>query len=110
MNMTIGDMKISDPILDSLLNACLVFEPQQRPSAHQIMQLQDQLETQAFGYARSRFAMELINEEVPAHQYDSYAKADPIFAQICSVQNGDYLADQILSYSMSGQQMGDETD
>ena len=54
--------------------------------------------------------MELINEEVPAHQYDNYKKADPIFAQICSVKDADSLADQILSYSMSGQQMGDETD
>lgn len=44
MNMTIGDMKINDPLVDSLLNACLVYEALQRPSAHQIMQLQDRLE------------------------------------------------------------------
>ena len=54
--------------------------------------------------------MELINEEVPAHQYDNYKKADPIFAQICSVKDADSLPDQIISYSLSGQQMGDETD
>ena len=39
MNMTIGDMKINDPLLDELLNACLVYEQQRRPNATQIMQL-----------------------------------------------------------------------
>lgn len=69
MSMTIGDMKINDPLVDRLLNACLVFEPSQRPSARQIMQMQDQLETQAFGFPRSRYAMELINGEVPPDRY-----------------------------------------
>ena len=32
--MTIGDMKISDPLVDQLLNACMVYDPKQRPSAH----------------------------------------------------------------------------
>ena len=61
MNMTIGDMKIKDALVDQLLNACLVYDPKHRPSARQIMQLQDQLEVQKFGYARSRAAMELVN-------------------------------------------------
>ena len=64
MNMTIGEMKINDVLIDQLLNACLVYDPKQRPSARQIMQLQDQLETQEYGYARSRIAMELVNGEV----------------------------------------------
>ena len=61
VNMTIGDMKIKDALVDQLLNACLVYDPKHRPSARQIMQLQDQLEVQKFGYARSRAAMELVN-------------------------------------------------
>mmetsp|Transcript_7412 Transcript_7412/g.8958 ORF Transcript_7412/g.8958 Transcript_7412/m.8958 type:complete len:195 (-) Transcript_7412:2015-2599(-) len=82
MNMTIGDMQISDPLLDSLLNACLVFEARQRPSARQVMQIQDRLETQAFGYARSRCAMEVINGETPAQHYATYAQSDATFAEL----------------------------
>ena len=33
------------------------------------MQIQDQLEVQAFGYARSRCAMEIINGEKSAEHY-----------------------------------------
>ena len=33
MSMTIGDMKIKDRLVDQLLNACLVYDPKQRPSA-----------------------------------------------------------------------------
>jgi len=46
------------------------------------MQLQDQLEVQSFGFARSRCAMEVINGEVPAEQYQRYAESDPVFASL----------------------------
>ena len=101
MNMTIGDMKISDPLVDQLLNACLAYDPQQRPGAHQIMHLQDKLETQEYGYARSRFAMEIINGEVPESQYASYIDNDPIFAQISQSHDDSYLLDQIQTYENS---------
>ena len=49
------------------------------------MQLQDRLETQTFGYARSRCAMEIINGEVPADHYAKYAANDPLFVQLSEV-------------------------
>ena len=84
MSMTIGDMKINDPIVDQLLNACLVYDSAWRPSAHQIMRLQDQLEAQEYGYARSSIAMELVNREVPRSKYAAYLDSDPILAQLSS--------------------------
>lgn len=59
------------------------------------MQLQDQLEVQSFGFARSRCAMEVINGEVPAEQYQRYAESDPVFVSLSKRQETGYLADSI---------------
>ena len=49
------------------------------------MQIQDQLETQTFGYARSRCAMEIVNGEHPASHYVEYAEKDSIFADLSQI-------------------------
>jgi serine/threonine protein kinase len=61
LNMTIGRNMIKDKLLDRLLNHCLVFNPADRPTALQVMQAQDQLETQELGYPRSRLVMDLLD-------------------------------------------------
>lgn len=67
------------------------------------MQLQDQLETQEYGYARSRIAMELINGQAPRSQYAGYLDSDPVLVQISSHEfDESYLIDQISNYYRSG--------
>ena len=47
------------------------------------MQLQDRLEAQEFGYARSQIAMELVNREVPrTGKYATYLDNDPLLAKL----------------------------
>lgn len=69
MNMTIGDMKINDPLVNKLLNACLIYDASTRPTAEQLMQLQDQLETQEYGLPRSKLAMDFLDANVDKEAY-----------------------------------------
>lgn len=47
--------------------------------------------------------MEVINNDVPADHYASFAANDPVFATLSKVQVEGYLSDQIQTYAASGQ-------
>ena len=85
--MTIGDQKIQNPLIDQflfcqLLQSCLVFDARNRPSALEVMQILDQLETQEYGYPRSQRLMEFFDGSLSQRDVEVLRERDQIFNQL----------------------------